>query len=189
MAEAVNNLLRYETFERAVSAILLVGMSAVIVIATVSFLRALWPIATVVGEVFDYATFQTLFDRALAALIAIELAHSVLQSVRGHHGLVQVRTVVIIGVLAIVRKFVLVDVETASGQLLLGLAAALAALGIVYAVTHWIEDRIIARRRAAAAAGDEDGRGKEDRYARSMLDDVSDLDVDDEVPRSRLHGA
>ncbi|MEO1469578.1 MAG: phosphate-starvation-inducible PsiE family protein [Pseudomonadota bacterium] len=140
-----DGLLRYETFEMVVSAVLLVGMSGVILLATLSFLVALWPFMTLAGAIFDYATFQTLFDRALAALIAIELAHSVLQSVRGHHGLVQVRTVVIIGVLAIVRKFVLLDVEVASGMLLLGLAAALAALGVVYAVTHWIEDRVRAR--------------------------------------------
>lgn len=170
MAGSADSLLRYESFERAVSAVLLIGMSGVIVLATVSFLHALWPIISVVGAVFDYATFQTLFDRALAALIAIELAHSVLQSVRGHHGLVQVRTVVIIGVLAIVRKFVLIDVETASGALLIGLAAALAALGLVYAVTHWIEDRVRARRR-------------EDGDLRSAIDDTVTAH-DDELPAS-----
>lgn len=179
MAETAKTWLRYESFERAVSAVLLVGMSGVIVLATLSFLQALWPIMTVVGSVFDYATFQTLFDRALAALIAIELAHSVLQSVRGHHGLVQVRTVVIIGVLAIVRKFVLIDVEVASGMLLIGLAGALAALGLVYAVTHWIEDRVRARIR-------EDGGAE---VSAAKLDDVSHADYDDEAAQTRLDGA
>ncbi|MEM6488521.1 MAG: phosphate-starvation-inducible PsiE family protein [Pseudomonadota bacterium] len=139
--------LGYELFERGVSFVLLVGMSGVIILALLSFLVALYPFMTEVGAIFDYATFQTLFDRALAALIAIELAHSVLQSVRGHHGLIQVRTVVIIGVLAIVRKFVLIDVEVASGTLMLGLALALAALGAVYAITHWIEDLLVRRAR------------------------------------------
>ena len=132
---------RYDHFERVISAILLIGMIAVIALATASFLRGIWPFALQVGSTFDYATFQSLFDRALAALIALELAHSVYQSVLGRHGLVQVRTVVIIGVLAVVRKFVLVDIDSVSGELLLGLSAAVLALGVVYALTHWIEAR------------------------------------------------
>jgi len=131
----------YSGFERAVSLILLVGMIGVIILATASFLGALLPFATQVGVPQDYTIFQGLFDRALAALIALELAHSVHQSVLGRHGLIQVRTVVIIGVLAVVRKFVLIDLEETSALLIIGLSAAVLALGIVYALTHWIEFR------------------------------------------------
>ena len=141
----MRDLLRYENFERAVSAVLLVGMIGVILLATGSFLRALWPYMTAMGPVLDFGAFQSLFDRALAALIALELAHSVYQSALGRHGLVQVRTVVIIGVLAVVRKFVLLELETTSGMLLAGLSAAVLALGVVYALTFWIEGRRQAR--------------------------------------------
>lgn len=129
----------YNVFERAISAVLLAGMIGVIGLATVSFLAALGPLLLEAGTSFDYSTFQDLFDRALAALIALELAHSVYQSVLGRHGLIQVRTVVIIGVLAVVRKFVLIDLESTSGILILGLSAAVLALGTVYAITFWIE--------------------------------------------------
>ncbi|MGF1552150.1 MAG: phosphate-starvation-inducible PsiE family protein [Paracoccaceae bacterium] len=141
------DLTRYDVFERAMSAVLLVGMAIVIVYASVSFVVTLGQEAGRLGSHMGYETFQRLFDSALAVLIAIELSHSVLQSVRGHHGLVQVRTVVVIGVLAIVRKFVLLEIETAEGMLVLGLAAALASHGVVYAVTHWIEDRMRKRKR------------------------------------------
>lgn len=141
------DLTRFDVFERGMSAVLLLGMSIVIVLAAVSFFVTIGEEIGKFGTHIGYATFQTLFDSALAVLIAIELAHSVLQSVRGHHGLVQVRTVVVIGVLAIVRKFVLLEIETADGQLVLGLAAALIALGAVYGVTHWIEDRMRERKR------------------------------------------
>ncbi|MEL6481253.1 MAG: phosphate-starvation-inducible PsiE family protein [Pseudomonadota bacterium] len=137
--------LRYSFFERGISAVLLAGMAGVILLATGSFLIALWPHLTKPDQQLDYTAFQGLFDRALAALIAIELAHSIHQAVRGHHGLVQVRTVVIIGLLAVVRKFVLLEVETADGVLIAGLGLALLALGIVYALTHWIEDRMRSR--------------------------------------------
>jgi len=45
------------------------------------------------------------------------------------------------GVLAGVWKVVLIDIGTASGLLILGLSSAVLALGIVYALTHWIEER------------------------------------------------
>jgi len=151
--DSKRDLLNYSTFERGVSAILLVGMVVVIAFATVSFLSALVPFFGEMGTPQDYTTFQGLFDRALAALIALELAHSVHQSVLGRHGLIQVRTVVIIGVLAVVRKFVLIDLEDTSGLLILGLSAAVLALGVVYALTHWIEFR--ERALKSAPKGDE----------------------------------
>lgn len=134
--------LRYATFERGISVVLLVGMIGVILLATTNFLAALWPQMVKPGAVVEYAAFQDLFDKALAALIALELAHSVYQSALGKHGLIQVRTVVVIGVLAVVRKFVLLDIETVSGEVLLGLSAAVLSLGLIYGLTHWVEERL-----------------------------------------------
>lgn len=175
--------LRYAFFERAVSAVLLAGMAGVILLATGSFLFALWPHLSAPDKQLDYAAFQGLFDRALAALIAIELAHSIHQAVRGHHGLVQVRTVVIIGLLAVVRKFVLLEVETADGVLIAGLGLALLALGVVYALTHWIEDRMRSRlfedrqtEDVAAAA------------ARSAEELGGDLEAHEDQPRAGSRG-
>ncbi|MEM7529913.1 MAG: phosphate-starvation-inducible PsiE family protein [Pseudomonadota bacterium] len=165
---------RYAHFEQVVSAVLLAGMAVVILLATASFLIGLWPFLRAGTLVLDYASFQTLFDRALAALIAIELAHSIHQAVRGHHGLVQVRTVVIIGLLAVVRKFVLLEVETADGILITGLGIALLALGIVYALTHWIEDRMRLRSR--------DNRSVED-VTKEATAEAESLPPDTTLPR------
>ncbi len=136
-------LLRYENVERVFSATLLVGMVAVTILATANFMQAVWLASGGIIEQQPYTRFQDLFDKALAAIIALELAHSVHESARGRHGLVQVRTVVLIGILAVVRKFVLIDIETASGLLIVGLAAAVLALGTVYGVTHWIDKRLL----------------------------------------------
>lgn len=133
--------LQYKMFERAVAAVLLIGMVVVIGLASWSFLWSVSEVAFNINQQLDFATFQTLFDRILAALITLELAHSVHQMAKGRHGLFQVRTVVIIGILAVVRKFILLEIETASGILLMGLGAAILALGVVYALTHWIEEQ------------------------------------------------
>lgn len=140
---AVSKYLRYRWFERGIGYVLLAGMAVVILLATWSFLYAL------VGPVRDgdaeleYAAFQRLFDKVLAAVIALELAHSVQQIAAGKHGLIQVRTVVLIGVLAVVRKLIVIDVDTTSGAFLAGLAAAVVALGSIYALIVWIETRVI----------------------------------------------
>ena len=132
---------RYAQFERAVAKILLAGMAVVIALAIWSFvLTTLLTLPGVIAPI-DYTVFQTLFDRILAALIALELAHSVHQMATGKHGLTQVKTVIVIGVLAVVRKLIILEVEHTSGVFLMGLAAALVALGALFALIHWLEER------------------------------------------------
>jgi len=131
----------YTVFERVVAALLMVGMAAVIVLATVAFLRQVGVVTAGIEEGWTYASFQSMFDRVLAAIIALELAHSVQQMAVGKKGLTQVRTVLLIGVLAVVRKLILLEIESTSGAFLVGLAAAILALGISYTLILWIEHR------------------------------------------------
>lgn len=140
----------YVLFEKAVAGVLLLGMCVVILLATWSFVLSFAEIGDLAGGL-QYAFFQVLFDRVLAALIALELAHSVLQMVEGKHGLTQVKTVVVIGILAVVRKLILLEIETTSGVFLLGLGAAVFSLGAVYAMISWMESD----GRVALAAKDE----------------------------------
>ncbi|MEQ9257637.1 MAG: phosphate-starvation-inducible PsiE family protein [Roseovarius sp.] len=131
----------YAYFERLVSAALLLGMAVVILLATFSFLRSVGEASIAFTGPLDYTSFQLLFDRVLAAIIALELAHSVHQMVSGHRGMAQVKTVVVIGLLAIVRKLILLEIETTSGLFLLGIAATVLSLGIVFTLVQWVERR------------------------------------------------
>ncbi len=131
----------YGGFERGVAAVLLLGMIVVICLAAWSFLRSTADAVMASDAILDYRAFQTLFDRVLAAVIALELAHSVHQMVTGKHGLAQVKTVIIIGILACVRKLILLEIDTSSGAFLLGLGGMIVALGAIYALVHWIEQR------------------------------------------------
>ena len=132
----------YGWFERAVSGVILAGMVVVICLATVSFLKLALDVATESGFDLPYSEFQHLFDRVLAAVIAVELAHSIRQVVMGKHGMSQLRTVVVIGMLAVVRKIIAVDVETASGTFLIGVAAAIVALAAALVAVAWVERRL-----------------------------------------------
>lgn len=132
----------YEHFERIVGLALAIGMGLVILFAIAYFATGLVEVVTDVGLAADYEAFQNLFERVLAVVIALELARSVVEIAAGRHGLVQVRTVVLIGVLAVVRKLIIFDIEAANGVFLLGLAAAILALGSVYAMTIIVEVRV-----------------------------------------------
>lgn len=129
----------YRHFERGVAGVLMAGMVVVIALAVWSFLRAAGTAAADPMAALDYPVFQTLFDRLLAAIIALELAHSVQLMVSGRRGLTQLRAVLAIGVLAVVRKLVLIDIGSVEPMLLVGLSAAIVALAAALAALSWVQ--------------------------------------------------
>lgn len=140
MAEYQSTFMRiYHLVERVIAAVLLVGMVAVVVLATYSFFRTLVSVTFAENAALDYTQFQTLFDRVLAAVIALELAHSIRQMVAGDHGIGQLRTVIVIGMLAVVRKLIVLEVDNATGLFLIGIAAAVAALAAGLVAIRWVE--------------------------------------------------
>jgi uncharacterized membrane protein (DUF373 family) len=89
----------------------------------------------------DYAVFQAVFGAILTVIIALEFKKSLLVSAERQQSVVQVRTVILIALLAVVRKVLILDLAHATE--LFALAAAIIALGAVY----WLvrdQDRSIA---------------------------------------------
>ncbi|QFT46353.1 hypothetical protein FIU97_07160 [Roseivivax sp. THAF40] len=129
----------YERFAASISMLLLLGMAVVILVATFSFLRLTAGVVIGAPGGTSYTTLQALFDALLGAIIALELAHSVHLMVIGQRGFAQVRIVLVIGILAVVRKLIVVELEQVSGVLLMGLAAAVIALGAIYATLLWLD--------------------------------------------------
>ncbi|SPJ23918.1 phosphate-starvation-inducible PsiE family protein [Palleronia abyssalis] len=128
----------YSRVEQVISALILVGMVAVVFLATWAFFRTLIDTTLAENATLDYGQFQTLFDRVLAAIIALELAHSIRQLVSGEHGLGQLRTVIVIGMLAVVRKLIVLEVDSTTGTFLLGIAATVAALAAGLVAIWWV---------------------------------------------------
>ncbi len=60
--------------------------------------------------------------------------HSLLVVLARQESIIRLRTVLVIAMLAMVRKFIVLDVNAVTADELLGLAAAILALGIV----HWL---------------------------------------------------
>ena len=125
----------YQKFEHAV--ILLLTALIAIVVAL-----AVWNLALKVGisiissgfDPTDYEVFQAFFGMIFTVIIALEFKRSLLVVAERRHGVVQLRTVVLIALLAVVRKLMIIDLSSTDAQQLLALAAAIVALGSV----HWL---------------------------------------------------
>lgn len=72
-----------------------------------------------------------MFGDILTLLIALEFNHTVLYVVRQRESIVQARVVLWIALLALARKFIVLDIATATPQQMFGLAAMTLALGCV----------------------------------------------------------
>ena len=65
-------------------------------------------------------------------IIALEFKHSLLVVLERQESVVRVRSVVLIAMLAVARKFIILDLKEAGPSQLFALAAAVLALGVVY---------------------------------------------------------
>jgi uncharacterized membrane protein (DUF373 family) len=133
----------YEEFEHIVIFILTALIAVFVVFAVWNLaLKLFQMIASSSLDPTDYKVFQAVFGAIMTVIIALEFKRSLLVSTERKQSVVQVRTVILIALLAIVRKLLILDVSQATTQLF-SLAAAIIALGVVY----WLvrdQDRSIA---------------------------------------------
>ena len=123
----------YERFEHAVVLILTVLIVCVVASATWHLSLAVLALLFISGvDPANPQVFQAVFGMIMTVLIALEFNHSILRVLERKHGIIQVRTVVLIALLALVRKFIILDATKVEALTLLGLAAAVLALGSVY---------------------------------------------------------
>jgi uncharacterized membrane protein (DUF373 family) len=123
----------YEKFEDAI-VIVLSGIIAIVVIAAVWSLLREVVTSLVLGALdpLDFATFQTVFGMIFTAVIALEFKRSLLVAAERGFGILQVRTIILIALLAIVRKFIILDLADTSAAKVAALSGAVLALGAVF---------------------------------------------------------
>ena len=132
-AEAWPSLGIYQRFEQAVALVLTLLISGVIVVATAHL---------VLVEVRDYllnpfvpvdaASFQSIFGMIMTVLIALEFNHAIMSILHRKESIVQLKTVILIALLAMARKFIIIDFAGLEPLAVLALAFAVLALGLVY---------------------------------------------------------
>lgn len=136
----------YERFEAAVAHILSVVISVIIAISLWQLIRAVVALLVLKAlNPMDHAVFQTVFGMVMTLLIAMEFKHSIIRVMLRRDHIVQAKTVVLIALLAIARKFIVLDPSTDPARIG-ALAAALLALGGVYWLMRQRDDPIDAER-------------------------------------------
>lgn len=133
MRLAFEPLTFYQKFEQ-ICVLILTGLIAVIIVF------ALWHLAlnifrAILANTFDptdYGIFQTVFGMIFTVIIALEFKRSLLVLAERTDGIVQVRSVLLIALLAVVRKLIILDVSHTEALQLFALAAAILALGGAY---------------------------------------------------------
>jgi uncharacterized membrane protein (DUF373 family) len=126
-------LVFYQKFEHAVILVLSALIAVVVALAVWNLaLKILLSILSSGFDPSDYAVFQALFGMIFTVIIALEFKRSLLVIAERDRSVVQVRTVVLIALLAIVRKLMIIDPSATEAQQVFALAAAILALGGVY---------------------------------------------------------
>ncbi len=126
----------YERFEQLVAIVLSVLIAVIVAVALVELVRiVIYMIGTEAINPLQQETFQLVFGMIMTLLIALEFKHSILKVALRNDSIVQVRTVILIALLALARKFVILDVHSSPAQIA-ALALALLALGVVYGIVR-----------------------------------------------------
>ena len=124
----------YQRFEHVVI-VILTALIAIVVVAAVWNLGLKILFGLVVAGSFDpsdYSAFQAVFGMILTVIIALEFKKSLLVMAERRGTVVQIRSVVMIALLAICRKVIILDLTETDALHILAFAAAIFALGIVY---------------------------------------------------------
>jgi uncharacterized membrane protein (DUF373 family) len=124
----------YQKFEHAIILVLTTLIAVVIGFAVWNLALKIFATILLSGS-FDpteYAVFQAIFGMIFTVIIALEFKRSLLVVAERHDSIVQVRTVILLALLAIVRKLIILDISPATAQQLFALAATIIALGGVY---------------------------------------------------------
>lgn len=125
----------YERFEQSVAVLLTVIISLIVIVALVDLsVRVFQLMAHGFLNPADHKVFQAVFGMIFTGLIALEFNHSILSVLNRRESIIQTKTVVLIALLALGRKFIILDASETEPMTIIGLALAVLALGAV----HWL---------------------------------------------------
>jgi uncharacterized membrane protein (DUF373 family) len=128
------SLTLYNKFEHFII-LILTGLIAVVITVAVWNLTLKVLFGLLIADGFDptdQVVFQTVFGMIFTVIIALEFKRSLLVAAERRKSIVQVRTVILLAMIAIVRKLIILDVAHTDALQLFALAAAILALGGVY---------------------------------------------------------
>ncbi|WP_445367476.1 phosphate-starvation-inducible PsiE family protein [Methylomonas sp. BW4-1] len=139
-----NALTFYQRFESGVAFAL---TFLVMLVVSVALFRLF--VGVIGGLVFDalnpldHEIFQQVFGEIMTLLIALEFNHTLQYVVTREQSVIQTKVVLLIAMLALARKFIVLDLSKTSADVLLALAAATLVLGVTYWLVRERDDRLL----------------------------------------------
>ena len=128
-----NILTYYQQFESAVAFALTVIIALIVLVALYRlFAEVVIELLFKAVDPLEHAVFQSIFGEVVTLLIALEFNHTLKYVVTRHQSIIQTRVVLLIALLAVARKFIVLDIHETTPQYLLGLSAVTFALGATY---------------------------------------------------------
>jgi uncharacterized membrane protein (DUF373 family) len=123
----------YERFEQAVAIALSIVISLIVLLALYQLIKEVVIILFIhAQDPLEHQVFQAVFGMIMTLLIAIEFKHSIIRVALRQDSIIQVKTVILIAILAISRKFIIIDMATTTPAKLAALSGAVLVLGVVY---------------------------------------------------------
>jgi len=123
----------YQRFESAVAVALTFVIGFIILVALYRLASTVFVgMLSGILDPLDQKVFQNVFGEIMTLLIALEFNHTLQYVVKREQSIIQTKVVLLIALLAIARKFVILDLHEVGPAEMLGLAAVALALGITY---------------------------------------------------------
>ncbi len=132
----------YQRFESVVALLLTLLITLIIIVATIRlFVGIISNLVLGALDPLDHKVFQNVFGEIMTVLIALEFNHTLQYVVTRQQSIIQTKVVLLIALLAVARKFIILDLKETTAGSMFGLAALALAIGIVHWLLHEREDR------------------------------------------------
>ncbi|HEY0351488.1 MAG TPA: phosphate-starvation-inducible PsiE family protein [Gemmatimonadales bacterium] len=141
-------LTAYQRFETAVGLVLTLVIGAVVLVALYRLVVGVFDTLVLQAlNPLDHGVFQKVFGDILTVLIALEFNHTLQVVLARERGVIQTKVVILIALLALVRKLIVVDFYAVSPAFLAALSGLLLSLGVTYWLMRERDDQAQAPRR------------------------------------------
>lgn len=131
----------YQRFEQIVAMVLSAVIAVIIAVSLWQLISTVYLLLLVAAfNPLDHKIFQTVFGMIMTLLIAMEFKHSIIKVAFRYENIIQIKTVLLIALIALARKFVILDPDVSPAKVA-ALAGATLALGATYWLLRERDDR------------------------------------------------
>ena len=133
VCEQWSTLTIYQRFESLVALLLTLLITFVIAVALYRLLvEVFWGLVFGALNPLEHKVFQSVFGEIMTVLIALEFNHTLRYVVAREQSVIHTKVVLLISLLALARKFIILDLKETSPIQMFALASVTLALGITY---------------------------------------------------------